>query len=91
MTTTLNTEIRFESGRDDYGRSIHTAVTVDGREVVGRIAKLPKTTFPVPTYLVNDFRITRPLLGTSDYMAAIKHVGSLREAKALLTTMDTPA
>lgn len=76
MTTTFTRE------RDDYGRSVHVA-RADG-ETIGRIARLPKRTYPIPTYLVNDYRITRPLAGTPAYADAIRYVGTLGEAKRLL-------
>lgn len=81
MPNNTPAEIRFSAFRDDYRRSCHSVI-VDG-VLVGVIARLPKATFPTPTFLVNDYRVTRSLMGTPAYTEAIVHVGSLREAKAL--------
>lgn len=75
-------EITFYAERDEYGRSTHVA-EVDGHRV-GVIVRLPKRTFPIPTYLVNDFRVTRPIREAGGrYEDGIKYVSSLKEAKAL--------
>lgn len=70
-------EITFSAYRDDYGRSAH-AVFADGVRI-GAIVRLPKRTFPVPTFLVNDYRVTR---AAKTYTEGLVEVGSLREAKA---------
>lgn len=70
-------EITFSAFRDDYGRSAH-AVFENGVRI-GAIVRLPKRTFPVPTFLVNDYRETR---ASENYTDALVEVGSLKEAKA---------